>query len=78
MLDPCFKVLHIVENLVVRRDAIRLASKYDFKVVILLLMVCFDKLNPIMNTSIVMVVDVVSPRFEKNMLGVGALIEESS
>jgi hypothetical protein len=59
-------------------DVIRLASEYDVKVVIPLLMVCFDKLNPITNTYVVVVVDVASPKLEKNMLGVGASIEESS
>jgi len=39
MLDPHFKALHIMENLVGRGDAIRLASKYDVKVVVPLLMV---------------------------------------
>jgi hypothetical protein len=42
MLDPHFKALHIVENLVGRGNVIRLASEYDVKVVVLLLMVCFD------------------------------------
>jgi hypothetical protein len=42
MLDPRFKVLHIVENLVGCGDSIRLTFEYDVKVVIPFLMVCFD------------------------------------
>jgi hypothetical protein len=58
MLDPCFKTLHIVENLVGHENVILLTSKYDIKVVIPLLMVCFDLLNPIATASITIVVDV--------------------
>jgi hypothetical protein len=46
MLDPCFKSLQIVENYVGFGATIRLASKYDSKIVIPLLMACFDPLNP--------------------------------
>ncbi len=42
MLDPRFKALHIVENLVGCENAIQLTFKYDVKVVVPLLMVCFD------------------------------------
>jgi hypothetical protein len=42
MLDPRFKALRMVENLVGCGNAIQLASKYDVKVVVPLLMVCFD------------------------------------
>jgi hypothetical protein len=42
MLDPSFKALRIVENLVGCKPIIWLASKYDVKVVVPLLMVCFD------------------------------------
>jgi hypothetical protein len=38
-----------------------MAFKYDVKVVILLLMVCFYQLNPIANTSVVAAIDVVGP-----------------
>ncbi len=55
-----------------------MAPKYDVKVVIPLLMVCFDQLNLIANTSIVVVVNVAGSKFEENMFGVGASIEESS
>jgi len=78
MLDPCFKALHLEENLVGHGDAIRLAFEYDVKVVVPLLMVCFDKLNPIANTSIVVVFDVAGPKLEENMFGVGASIGKSS
>jgi hypothetical protein len=46
MLDPLFKALRIVENLVGCRNAIQLTFEYDVKVVPFL-MVCFDWLNPI-------------------------------
>jgi hypothetical protein len=42
MLDQCFKALHVVENLVGHGNTIWLASEYDVKVVIPLLIVCFD------------------------------------
>jgi hypothetical protein len=45
MLDPCFKALHIVENLVGHMTAFQVAYEYDVKVVVPLLMVCFDMLN---------------------------------
>jgi len=48
MLDPCFKVLHVVENFMGCGDVIELTFKYDIKVVIPLLMVCFDWLNPML------------------------------
>jgi hypothetical protein len=41
-------------------------------------MVCFDKLNPIVNTSVVVVFDVVGPKLEENIFGVGASIGKSS
>jgi hypothetical protein len=42
MLDPHFKILHIVESLVGCENVIKLASEYNDKIVILLLMVCFE------------------------------------
>jgi hypothetical protein len=42
MLNPHFKLLAIVENLVGHGNAIQLASKSNVKVVIPLLMACFD------------------------------------
>jgi hypothetical protein len=77
MLDPCFNVLWIVESLVVRRNAIRLTFKYDDKIVILLLMVCFEQLN----LSIVVVVTTTNDEkleLEENMFGMEASIEEYS
>jgi hypothetical protein len=41
-------------------------------------MVCFDQLNPIVNTFVITIIDVVEPKLEENMFGVGASIEESS
>jgi len=77
MLDPHFNALWIVESLVVRKNAIRLASKYDDKIVILLLMVCFEQLN----LSIVVVVTTTNDEkleLEENMFGMGASIKEYS
>ncbi len=78
MLDPHFKALCIVENLVGRGNVIQLAFEYDVKVVPFL-MVCFDWLNPTAITLVV-VVNFVGPKFEleKNMFGVGVSIEEPS
>jgi len=42
MLNPHFKLLPIMEILVEHGNAIQLASKSNVKVVIPLLMVCFD------------------------------------
>jgi hypothetical protein len=49
-----------------------LAYAYDVKVVVLLLMMCFDQLNPIAITFIV-AIDFVRSKFEleKNMFNVG-------
>jgi hypothetical protein len=79
MLDSRFKSLRIVENLLGRGNAIRLATKYDARIVIPLLMVWFEQLNPIAINAFVVVVavDVVGEEFEENMFGVGASIEES-
>lgn len=46
MLDPRFKSLQVVENLMGHGNAIWLASNNDFKPMIPLLMVCFEALNP--------------------------------
>jgi len=80
MLDPHFKSLHIVEDLLGHGNAIRLAIKYDAKIVIPFLMVCFEWLNPIaINASTVAtIVDVVVEEFGKNMFSAEASIEESS
>ncbi len=54
-----------------------MASKYDVKVVVSLLMVCFDKVNLVANTYTIATIDVVGLELKENMFGVGA-IEESS
>ncbi len=71
MLDPCFNALWIAESLVGCRNAIKLASKYDDKIVILLLMVCFERLN----LSIVVIVTTTNDEkleLEENMFEMGA------
>jgi hypothetical protein len=45
MLDPCFKFLRVLENYVGWGNVICLATKYDAKVVIPLLMIIFYVLN---------------------------------
>jgi hypothetical protein len=59
MLDPRFKALHIVENLVGHMNAFLLTSEYDVKVVIHLLMVCFDLLNPDVSKYVIAAIDVI-------------------
>jgi hypothetical protein len=80
MLDPHFKSLHIVEDLLGHGNAIQLATKYDAKFVILLLMVYFERMNPIVVNAYIVTttIDVVGEEFEENMFGVEASIEESS
>jgi hypothetical protein len=46
MLDMHFKSLCVVENLLGRGNAIQLAIEYDARIVISLLMVYFEQLNP--------------------------------
>ncbi len=48
-----------------------MACEYDVKVVISLLIVCFDWLNPINNPSTTIAFDVTRPNFEENMFGKG-------
>jgi hypothetical protein len=64
MLDPCYKSLRVVEKHVGCGNAIHLASKYDLKGVIPLLMTNFDGFFV--------------EEEETNMFGVGASIEKSS
>jgi len=79
ILDPRFKLLHVVKNLVRHGIAIWLVSKYDVKVVIPFLMMCFDRLNLIANAYVVTSFDVVGlDNFEKGMFGVVVLLEKSS
>lgn len=58
MLDPHFKALCIVENLMCHGNVIQLASKYYVKVGVLVLMACFDRLNPTAIMSIATTIDV--------------------
>jgi hypothetical protein len=76
MLDPRYKVLCIVQSLVGCRNAIKLTFKYDAKIMISLLMVCFEWLNPNIVTS-TKLIDDVGLELEQNMFRTGALIEES-
>ncbi len=80
MLDPCFKSLCVVENLLGRQNVIQLAIEYDVKIVIPFLMVCFEWLNfiAINASATIVIVDVVGEKFDENMFGVGASIDESS
>jgi hypothetical protein len=65
MLDLCFKFLRIVENYVSRGGSIFcLAFEYDAKVVIPLLMACFDRLNPT-SRACATTNDVPNSQFEK-------------
>jgi hypothetical protein len=52
MLDACFKFLHVVKNYVTHGNEIWLALQYDGRVVVPLLMIFFDWLNPTTNASI--------------------------
>jgi hypothetical protein len=70
MLDPCFKALCIVKNLVGCGNVVRLASEYDAKIVILLLTMCFEWFNPNI-IAIATTKDDVGLEFEENMFGVG-------
>jgi hypothetical protein len=68
MLDPCFKSLRLVEYLLGHGNAIWLTIKYDARIVIPLLMVCFERLNlTTVNASTTIVIVDVGEDFEKNM-----------
>jgi hypothetical protein len=54
-----------------------LAFEYDVKVIVPLLMVCFDWLNHVTSTASIIVIDATGPKVEENMFMVGASIEES-
>jgi hypothetical protein len=73
MLDMHFKSLCVVENLLGHGNAIRLAIEYGAKIVISLLMVYFEQLNPttVNAFATIVTVDVVGEEFEKYMFGVG-------
>ncbi len=57
-----------------------MAIEYDAKIVIPLLMVCFEWLNPIAisASTVATIVNVVVEEFEENMFGAEASIEKSS
>jgi hypothetical protein len=77
MLDPCFISLQIIKNYVGHGVAIRLASKYDAKTMIPLLIACFDRLNPTSQACAV-ATNVPSFQFEEeegNMFSVGTFME---
>jgi hypothetical protein len=57
MLDLHFKSLWIVQTYVGRGNAIHFAIKYDVKVVIPLLMIVFEQLNPIVQAQIIALID---------------------
>jgi hypothetical protein len=76
MLDPHFQALHIVKSLVGRGNAIRLASKYDVKIMIPLLMVCFEWLNP-STDAMVKTDDDVKLELEDNILGWGLQLKSN-
>ncbi len=52
MFDPHFKSLWVLENYVGRGNVIHLVIEYDAKVVISLMMIIFDVLNPINQTFV--------------------------
>lgn len=67
MLVPHFQALCVVENLVKHGDAILLTFDYNVRVVIPLLMVWYDQLNPIANASNVVIIDVAKLDLEKKV-----------
>jgi hypothetical protein len=69
-LNPYFKALCVVENLVGHWNAIRLAFKYDA-------MVSFDWLNPTTTNTCITTIDVFGEDLKENTFGVGTTIEES-
>ncbi len=80
MLDPCFKSLQFVESFAGHGNTIYLATKYDEKEVIPLLMIIFDWLNPTIE-AIVPPFDEHDVQIEEednNMFGVGAFFPDSS
>jgi hypothetical protein len=81
--DPRFNSLWVLENYVGRGNVIHLVIEYDAKVVICLMMIIFDVLNPINQASTTQVdgsyvgVAVIEEK-DNNIFCVGASIEESS
>ncbi len=78
MLNFHYKSLWVVENYVGCGDAIYLASKYDLKEVIPLLMTIFERLKPSIQVEVVVSIDGLPIKDKTNMFGVGAPMEESS
>jgi hypothetical protein len=65
MLDPCFKYLRIVENYVSHDGSIFCrAFEYDAKIMIPLLMACFDQLN-LISQACASITNVPNFQFEK-------------
>ncbi len=60
MLDPRFKSLKVVENYVGRGACICLVTKYDVNIIIPLLMIMFEVLNPFVQAWVVEVVGFVA------------------
>jgi len=75
MLDPQFKSLPIVKNLVGRGNVIQLAFEYDLKAMIPLLMVCFETLNPIVKLAHILVIMTLKKKV--TCLGLENMLEES-
>ncbi len=79
MLDLHYKSLQVVENYMGHGNAI--AFKYYMKEVIPLLMTIFERLNPSIQTQVVVLDDGIRLPIEEddtNMFGVGASMEEFS
>ncbi len=75
-MDPCFKALRIVKSLVGYENVVKLASKYDAKIMILILIVCFEWFNPnIVATTTTK--DDAGLEFEEKSIWSGASIVES-
>jgi hypothetical protein len=80
MLDPRFKSLKVVENYVGHGACICLATKYDVNVIIPLLLIVFEILNPTIQACVVEVVGSVvgfsdSIKEDNNIFGVGTFME---
>ncbi len=68
MLNPHFKPLCTMDNLVCHGNVIQLAFKYHVKVGVLILMLCFDWLNTIIIMSIATIIDVMGLELAKSHL----------
>lgn len=81
MLDPYFKSLQVFKIYVGQGNVIHLVIEYDAKLIIPLLMIIFDVLNPIVQAFTTQVdgsfVGVVEEK-DNNIFGVGASTEEYS